>query len=189
MRNSTKNMTIMTFASMLSAMPLANANHNDYSKNYASNNGFTVSAKVVDVTPNFVYETINVPKQNCYSQQVTHIQHNDGDRAGRMLLGGIIGGVIGNNIGRGKSRKARAMVGALIGSQIGNSIANEHAYSSQHTAYEPRCETQYVSESQRRIDGYKVSYRFKGRVLTTQMPFHPGKRIKLNVNVTPIVNY
>jgi len=188
MKNTAKSITLMTVTSLLAAIPLANAGHDNFSSNYQANNGFTIKAKVLDVSPNFIYETVRVPKQNCYSQQVTHTHYSDGNRAGRMLIGGIVGGVIGNNIGRGKSRKASAVVGALIGSQIGNRIADNNAYASQHTSYEPRCQTQYVSESQRRIDGYNVTYRFRGRVLTTQMPYHPGKRIKLNVSVTPVIN-
>lgn len=188
-----KSIMITTLTTMIIAMPFAQANHEHTSINTVDytpsiETEFTVKAKVVKVTPIFKYVTINTPVQNCYKERVTHTSYNDGNRGGRMLLGGLIGGAIGNNIGHGKSRKVRAAVGALIGSHIGSSIADQHAYSTQHTGYERRCETQHVSETKKQIEGYNVSYRFRGQVMTTQMPYHPGRRIKLNVSVSPVID-
>lgn len=192
MKTTTKKVILTTLAVMVSSMPLAQANHNNtsgYTDNAQSGESdFTVKAKVVSVTPIFSYVTINTPTENCYKERVTHTSYNDGDRGNRMLLGGLIGGVIGNNIGHGKSRKTRAVVGALIGSHIGSSIADKHAYSTQYAGYERRCDTQYVSETKKQVDGYNVSYRYRGRVITTQMPYHPGRQITLNVNVSPVID-
>jgi len=192
MKNTGKNILTTTLAVMVTTMPLAQANHDDISTYSAradsGADGFVIKAKVISVSPVFKYVTVNTPTESCYKERVTYTSYDDGDRAGRMLLGGIIGGVIGNNIGHGKSRKARAMVGALIGSQIGNSFADQNAYSSRHTGYETRCETKHVSETRKRIEGYNVSYRFRGRIMTTQMPYHPGRRIKLNVSVSPVID-
>lgn len=179
---------LLTSLLAMSAIPLAQANHQG-SPNYASaTDSFVVKAKVLNVTPIYKYVTINTPTENCYRTRATHANYNDGNRGGRMLLGGIIGTVIGNNIGHGKSRKATAVAGALIGSQIGGNIANKHDYSSQQTGYQQRCNTQNVSETQRRVDGYNVTYRYRGRVMSTQTATHPGRRIRLNVNVSPIVH-
>ena len=178
------NIIITSLVMMATALPLAQASPNGYS-NY---DNFIVKARVVNVTPIFRYVTINTPTERCYREQVTRTHYNDGNRNGRMLLGGLIGGVIGNNIGHGKSRKTRAVVGALIGSQIGSSIADKHAYAKQHSGYQQRCEVQYVSETRKRIDGYNVSYKFRGRVFTTTMPYNPGHKITLRVNVSPVIN-
>jgi len=193
MKTTNKNVMMTTLAVMISTIPLAQAGHNNNSR-YSSNDDYatspvsdyTVKAKVVSVTPIFRYFTINTPTESCYKEPVTYTNYNDGDRNGRMLLGGLIGGVIGNNIGHGKSRKVRAAVGALIGSQIGSNIANQHAYSTQHTGYEQRCETQLVSETKKQLEGYTVSYRYNGRIMTTQMPYHPGRNIILKVNISPV---
>jgi len=185
---SSKKVMITTFAALVTAIPVANADHNRYKTNTANFDDFVIKAKVVNVTPVYKYVTVNTPTEHCYKERATYTKYYDGDRNGRMLLGGLIGGVIGNNIGHGKSRKARAVVGALIGSQIGSSIADNHAYASQHTGYETRCEVQHVSETKKEIAGYDVSYRFRGRIFTTQMPYHPGRRIKLNVSVSPVIN-
>lgn len=193
MKTTNKNIMITTLAVMVSVIPLAHAKHKNssaYTPDYtpAVESDFSQYAKVVSVTPIYKYVTINTPTENCYKQRVIHTNYNDGDRSGRMLLGGIIGGVIGNNIGHDKSRKARAVVGALIGSQIGSRIADQHAYSSQYAEYEQRCETQQISETKKQVDGYNVSYRYRGRIMTTQMPYHPGRQIRLNVNVSPVID-
>ncbi len=179
---------IAGLATMIAAMPLAQAKHYNDTANVSEFNDFTVKAKVISVQPIFKYVTINTPTEHCYKERVTYTDYHDGDRSGRMLLGGLIGGVIGNNIGHGKSRKARAVVGALIGSQIGSSFADKHAYSEQHVGYERRCEVQNVSETRKQVDGYEVSYKFRGRIFTTRMPYHPGRRIKLNVSVSPVLD-
>ncbi len=186
--NLSKKMMAATLAVMVTALPAAQANDGKYPRNNPNFDDFMVKAKVVNVTPVYKYITINTPVENCYKERVNYTDYHDGDRSGRMLLGGLIGGVIGNNIGHGKSRKARAVVGALIGSQIGSSIADKHAYSEQHVGYERRCEVQNVSETRKEIAGYDVSYRFRGRIFTTQMPYDPGRRIKLNVSVSPVID-
>lgn len=188
MKIKTRSIIITSLATMITAMPLAQASHNGHGRNAADLDNFIVKAKVINVTPIFKYVTINTPTERCYKERVTHTDYNDGNRGGRMLLGGIIGGVIGNNIGRGESRKARAVVGALIGSQIGSSIADKHAYTQQYAGYQQRCDVQNVSETRKQLDGYNVSYKFRGRMFTTRMPYDPGHKIKLRVNISPMLN-
>lgn len=147
-----------------------------------------IKANVVNVKPIYSYVTINTPTKHCFTEPVTQTYYNDEDRASRALLGGLIGGVIGNNIGHGNSRKTSAVLGALIGSQIGSRIADNHAYATQQVRYEQRCEIQNVSETIKKITAYDVSYQFRGRIFTTQMPYHPGSQISLNLSLTPSLN-
>ncbi len=188
MKSTSNKIVIATLAIMATTIPLAQASPNNVPAYTDYTDGFFVNAEVISTEPIFKYVTTNVPRQNCYQQRVTHTRYSNADRGGSVLLGGIIGGVIGNNLGHGKSRKGRALIGALIGSQIGSRIADQNAYSTQYTNYEPRCQTQYVSESQRRIAGYNVSYRYRGQIMTTQMPYRPGKWIKLSINASPVID-
>jgi len=50
-----------------------------------------------------------------------------------------------------------------------------------------RCETRYVTQEDKEIDGYYVTYRYAGREYTTRTQEHPGKRIRVRVDVTPAV--
>ena len=48
-----------------------------------------------------------------------------------------------------------------------------------------RCETRYREEWQERVDGYRVTYKYHGRGQVTEMPYRPGERIRVRVDVTP----
>jgi len=39
------------------------------------------------------------------------------------------------------------------------------------------------------MDGYNVTYRYQGRTYSTQMDHRPGKRIPVNVSVSPANSY
>ena len=48
-----------------------------------------------------------------------------------------------------------------------------------------RCETRYTEEVQERIDAYRVTYLYHGRRQVTELPYRPGDRIRVRVDVTP----
>jgi uncharacterized protein YcfJ len=48
-----------------------------------------------------------------------------------------------------------------------------------------RCETRYQSREEQRIDGYRVIYTYNGRKYATDMPYDPGKRLRIRVDVQP----
>ncbi|HLG53610.1 MAG TPA: hypothetical protein VI339_06865, partial [Steroidobacteraceae bacterium] len=49
-----------------------------------------------------------------------------------------------------------------------------------------RCETRYRDSWDERIDGYDVSYTYNGRRYMTRMPYDPGDRVRIRVDVTPV---
>src|SRR5574337_141299 len=53
----------------------------------------------------------NVPRQECYDQQV--VRHEGGNTTAGTVLGAVIGGVLGNTVGKGDGRKAATVVGAV----------------------------------------------------------------------------
>ncbi len=48
-----------------------------------------------------------------------------------------------------------------------------------------RCNTNYTSHQEERIDGYNVLYRYQGQKYATRMPYDPGKRLRIRVDVRP----
>jgi uncharacterized protein YcfJ len=48
-----------------------------------------------------------------------------------------------------------------------------------------RCETRYRNQREQRIDGYDVVYKYHGQRYSTRMPYDPGKRIKIRVDIRP----
>jgi uncharacterized protein YcfJ len=80
--------------------------------------------------------------------------------------------------------------GSLIGAAIGNSIGVQKAERRgeyRTVGYESvqRCQVNYREDWQEEIDGYRVTYAYHGREYVTQMPYDPGQRIRVNVDVRP----
>jgi uncharacterized protein YcfJ len=44
----------------------------------------------------------------------------------------------------------------------------------------------HQTHEEERIDGYHVTYRYKGEIFTTRLPYDPGDRLKVQVSVTPV---
>ncbi len=122
---------------------------------------------------------------------------------GDALVGGVIGGVIGNQIGRNSGRGTRAgatIAGAIIGSAIAGEAfrANRrhrgyhdrYSHHNRHTVYGSRpverCETVVHNHIEKRIDGYHVTYRLRGKTLTTQTRKDPGSQIAIRLNAVPV---
>ncbi len=108
--------------------------------------------------------------------------------AGGTLLGAVLGAAIGNQIGSGDGRKVATAGGAVIGAAIG------HQQAVRRSGYTPpppreytvqRCDTRYHDEWQERVDGYRVTYQYHGRRQVTEMPYRPGDRIRVRVDVSP----
>lgn len=165
-------------------------------------------ARVVDVDPIVRHVRVRTPVRECW-EETRYEYYDDYDRydrhdrprrseAGATIAGGIIGGVIGRQFGDGKGRDAMTLVGTLVGAAIGNERASRgREYDDRYDydrygAYErqsypvTRCETRYRAEDQERIDGYRVTYRYRGQTYTTRTDYDPGDRIRVRVDVSPV---
>lgn len=140
--------------------------------------------------------------ENSYRHEQHQAQgHRNRHSSGDVIVGGLIGGVIGNQLGRGHSSSSRT--GATIaGALIGGTIANEaSAGSSRHRRPQPmrpsngrpiyetrpveKCRRVVESHYEQRLQHYDVTYRYKGRTFTTQLPRDPGDKLELQVSVSP----
>ena len=150
-------------------------------------------AKVVDVQPLARRVRVSSPQRECWDE--TRYDESGYDRprarnsAGPTLLGAVIGAAVGNQIGHGDGRRAATAAGAIIGAGIGNAQAgrrNGYDQPPPPRAYTvQRCETHYREDVQERVDGYRVTYVYHGRRGVTQLPYKPGDRIRVRVDVSP----
>src|SRR5690606_15849473 len=144
-----------------------------------------VYAKVVDVDPIVRRVTVTRPRHECWDEVVYTSERTRGV-AGPAIAGGIIGGAIGRQFGGGSGRDALTIAGALAGT----AIATEHAIRNQSGATRAttvtRCETVHAHHRERRIDGYRVTYQYRGRRHTIITPEPPGDRIRLLVSAIPV---
>lgn len=141
-------------------------------------------AKVVDVVP--IVETIRVatPRRECEDRLETRYDHRPRS-ATPVLLGGIIGGAIGNNFGHGRGRDIATVAGALLGASVARDASRNHAVAQPYTTTRTVCETVTDYHEERHTLGYEVTYRYRGREYVTETDHHPGKRIRVRVDVHP----
>lgn len=140
-----------------------------------------VRARVVASEP--VYQTINEPQTECWTETVGYEhRHNGGSEgSGGTVLGAIAGGLIGSTVGKGNGRVAAAAVGAATGAVIGDRMDSRDGGYSEVPRQVERCQT--TDHPRRVLSGYDVRYRYQGREYSTQLPYNPGPFIKLRVSI------
>lgn len=144
-------------------------------------------ARVVNVEPMRRRVRISEPVRECWDEVAYESDGPFSSRhVGSTLLGGLIGGVVGNQIGHGRGRDAARVAGAIIGGAIGNNASRQRQgdYYGRERLVE-RCDVHYRDSWNERIDGYRVTYEYAGREYTTRMPYDPGERVRIRVDVTP----
>jgi uncharacterized protein YcfJ len=201
-----KAMTGLVASGLLLSGQAAFADHNDWKNaRYERRSGPEYDyARVVDVDPIVRQVRVSEPRRECWNEtrydeaSYPNDHRYDPKRgsAGSMILGGIIGAAIGNQIGSGDGRRAATVAGAIIGSAVGHDAAakrearNRYAYEDQDyresRPYEvERCKVRYEESYEKRVEGYRVTYVYNGREHTTRLPYDPGDRIRVRVDVQP----
>ncbi len=146
-------------------------------------------ARVIDVEPLTRRVRVSTPQRECWDE-VRYDDRRERARspAGGALLGAVIGGVLGSQIGSGRGRDAATAAGVVIGAGMGHREAERRNAASAAPPREypvQRCETRYEDTVEERIDGYRVTYEYHGRRQVTELPYKPGDRIRVRVDVSP----
>ncbi len=168
-----------------------------YDDRYENGGAVYEYAKVVDVQPLTRRVRVSAPQRECWDETRVDPGYNTagygGPRtsAGGALLGAVIGGVLGSQIGSGRGRDAATAAGVVIGAGLGHQQAQRRMAAANQPPPPPReytvqrCETRYQNTVEERIDGYRVTYVYNGRRQVTEMPYKPGDRIRVRVDVSP----
>jgi len=145
-------------------------------------------AQVVNVEPHYRQVRVSEPVRECWQETRTA---SDGpfsyNNIGGTLIGGALGTALGNQIGHGRGKDVARVAGALIGGAIGANVSRDRQrqlYGDPRRTFE-RCDVRYRDSWEERVDGYEVTYEYAGRQYVTQMPYDPGERIQVRVDVTP----
>ena len=143
-------------------------------------------AKVLSADPIINYVNVTTPVRECWEEQEYYtVDHNRHNRRAGTFLGAVIGGVIGHQVGSGSGNDAATVAGSLIGAAIGNDAASDRYGVERRSRPVQRCETRYREHREERIDGYRVLYRYNGQKYMTEMPYDPGKRLRIRVDIRP----
>lgn len=162
---------------------------------------FTEWARVESVQP--ITERTPINRQECWNEQrrgyedrqVTR-QDNGAVIGPGTVLGAIAGGVIGHQFGnssggRDRGTAAGAIVGGLVGHEVdkqngavgdGSSTTEVERVPVTHDVQ--RCRT--VQEVREVAVGYDVRYRFAGREFVTRLPYDPGPKMHIAVEIHPV---
>jgi uncharacterized protein YcfJ len=168
-------------AAALASAGAASARHRGYEPEYDY-------ARVLRVDPILDVVERPVAREECFEERVTYrepARYRERDRA-PAVLGGIIGGVLGNQVGSGHGRDAATVAGAALGYSLArDSQRRNGSYSPprEYTSYEPRCTTRTEYRRDERVTGYDVTYRYHGRTFHTVTDYHPGDRIRVEVDM------
>ncbi|MEL6869051.1 MAG: glycine zipper 2TM domain-containing protein [Pseudomonadota bacterium] len=151
----------------------------------ADRQGQTVSrytyADVVDVKPLIRTVEVEIPVRECFEQPQREAPRRERS-IGRTIAGGIIGGLIGSQIGDGSGRDVATVAGTLIGAA---SAGERERRQPQPARY---CETRYEYETRERVEGFRVTYEYRGETFVTRTRTDPGDRIRVKVSVAPLVD-
>lgn len=131
-------------------------------------------AQVLEVVP--VRKSYSAPREVC--EQVTKVHEvpqQDPDRVTGKLLGAVIGGVVGHQFGDGRGKEAATAGGAILGGMIGDKVQRDRQQAKRYTTTENHCYS--INETQEKIIGYDVSYRYDGREEVIRLDYQPETRV------------
>jgi uncharacterized protein YcfJ len=144
-------------------------------------------AEVIEVYPLYREARVSTPIRECREEPVYHTRKPHKSASG-MLVGGLLGGIIGHQFGSGRGNKVATAAGTLIGAHIGHDAVNGDVKGEKTVVgYEEHCKTRQRISYEEVIDGYDVTYEYRGRRYHVEMPYDPGERIKMRIQFAPVI--
>ena len=174
-------LTIALVCSLATFSLAADAGDRHEKKHYRDDGHHAQYARVISSRPIIETRLVSRPQRECW-EETTHYE-NRGHDATAAIIGAVAGGVVGNRFGEGKGKDAMTVAGALLGASIGHDAGRRGGAA--YPVTEQRCRVSHERYREEHVTGYRVSYRYHGRVYTTRMPYDPGERIRVQVDVSP----
>jgi uncharacterized protein YcfJ len=136
---------------------------------------------------------VNVPvaREECWEEPVTYYHPPSYPvpySYTPTIVGGIVGAVVGRQFGSGSGRDWATIAGSTLGASIGTDYQNRRIYAAGrgYTTTQQRCRVVNDYQQEELADGYLVTYKYNGREYETRMARHPGDRIKVRIDVSPV---
>jgi uncharacterized protein YcfJ len=175
---------LLIFSGVVSAR---DNHHKQKQRAYEPRHDLYEYATVLDARPLFREVKVSKPVRECWDEPVYHTRRGHMS-AGGMLAGGLIGGIVGHQIGKGRGNKVATVMGTLIGAQIGHQAVNADVQTERTLAgYEEHCKTRHQASFEEVLEGYDVTYEYRGSQYQLVMPYDPGEHIKMRVEFAPVI--
>ena len=145
-------------------------------------------ARVVQVEPLIERVRYTVPVEQCWNEDRVRTDYRPAN-PGAAIFGGAVGALLGNSMGRGDGRRVATLGGAVVGAALGNELGKSGArgdYREQRYEQVQRCHTRQEERFDERVAGYRVTYEYNGRRQVTQLPYDPGRYLRVAVDVHPL---
>jgi uncharacterized protein YcfJ len=145
-------------------------------------------ARVVRVEPLVERVRYTVPVEQCWTEERVRNDYRP-TNAGAAVVGGVIGALLGNNFGHGDGRRAATLGGAVVGAAVGNEVAKSNGrgeYREPRYEQVQQCRTRQEERFDERVASYRVTYEYNGRRQVTQLPYDPGRYLRVAVDVHPL---
>jgi len=191
MKNTILAGTVALAIAAVSGSALADNGRHNGDRNHGRGNRDAEYARVVRVEPLMERVRYSVPVEQCWNEgRVRDDGYRGGSsKAGAAIMGSVVGAIFGNAIGgHGDSRRAATVGGAVLGAAVGNELGKNDRRDYREPRYEEvqRCNTRYEERFDERVAGYRVTYDYNGRRQVTQLPYDPGRYLRVAVDVHPL---
>ncbi|MCH7741307.1 MAG: hypothetical protein IIB71_01425 [Proteobacteria bacterium] len=177
-----------TFAGAIIIGSIASANN--VLAGHDADDSFYTYGTVVAAEPIIRRVLETTPLRECRRVRKQWSGHRDHHQAKILpsLFGGLLGGVIGRQFGGGRGKTALTIAGAFAGASIakGNLRKGRHHRGFRDDEVRERCTVIEQVHEVEVIDGYRVTYLYQGREFTRTTQLHPGTKIRLRVQVSPV---
>ncbi len=166
---------------VLFAITAASSAHADNSSS------FTSYARVTGVEPVYKYFTVHEPQRHCSYVTPSRVHHHQPHRHHRPHRHQRRVFVSGESYtGNRSSRNERGSSEKKYLEKPTQSHYDGHGHNRHHRNRRNRqCVTTTVSRQERRHDGYRVTYVYRGNTFQARTDYHPGDRIRVTVAVKP----
>lgn len=152
----------------------------------SSSTAFTDYARRADVEPLVRTVRVMAPRRQCWDEVVT-IRRARGGSHTPQIVGSIVGAVVGNRFGGGSGRDIATISGAVLGGAIGHDYKIRRGRARDlERVVEERCEIYRDSRSEERVEGYRFTYRNRGREQSTRMDQAFGHDIPASASARPL---
>lgn len=199
--------TVLIAAALLGTVATAQARphngpevHDD--SNYQGKHGraahYRDTARVIDVEPIVSWRQVEVQRRVCKPRRRHHDDYSDNRRYDGnddylvpTVLGGVVGGVLGSQVDDRGARVVTTAAGSAVGALVGYGLSQasyqtvdhrDHHHGKHHGR---KCRTVTEYERRRHVDGYRVTYRYRGHEFVTRTEQRPGRRIPVKVKLRP----